>query len=362
MTRFRLTLQTLFLFLISFSGLSDAYAQEVLEFDHYIHDFGDILIDDGPRTCVFSYRNVADFPVVIHNIISSCGCTEPEWSKAPIRPGESGKVKVTFLNDQGAYPFSKVLTLYVSGTEKPVLLRIKGDVHRKKEPLSKLYKVRAGVFGFKESGIDAGQVVRGRSSEVTFSVANMSSSDAVLSFGKLPDGISFAVNPEKVPGGGVASVTLRVEGSESMSWGRNGCSLPVFADGRPSGGKLDLTWLVRPDYTALTVAEKLKAPLPVFRSSSFNIRGVSGSGTETAEFEFVNNGKSALEIYAHDVNRENVSVVYPDGAVAPGAGGKVTVSLDPGKFPEGETLVIVTLITNSASRPLVNLFVYLEKQ
>ena len=36
-------------------------------------DFGDILIADGPVKCSFTFKNVAAFPIVIHNIISSCG-------------------------------------------------------------------------------------------------------------------------------------------------------------------------------------------------------------------------------------------------------------------------------------------------
>ena len=95
-----------------------------LKFDKVVHNFGKILAGSGEKKCQFKYTNVSSEPVVINNILSSCGCSVPEWNKAPIRPGESGVITVTFLNDQGAYPFDKTLTVYVSSSPKPIQLRI----------------------------------------------------------------------------------------------------------------------------------------------------------------------------------------------------------------------------------------------
>src|SRR5574344_1412375 len=99
------------------------YAQEdqqtsdwhkVIKLDKTIHDFGDVLIADGALKCTFNITNISSAPIVIHNIISSCGCTTPQWTKEPIRPNESGTIEVVYSNDQGPYPFDKNLTVYIS--------------------------------------------------------------------------------------------------------------------------------------------------------------------------------------------------------------------------------------------------------
>lgn len=99
-----------------------------LTFEKTEHDFGKFSINAGPQHCSFKYKNNTDTPIVINHVLSSCGCTTPEWSKAPIKPGESGEIKVTFLNDQGPFPFEKSLTVYASSNLKPTVLRIRGVV------------------------------------------------------------------------------------------------------------------------------------------------------------------------------------------------------------------------------------------
>ena len=106
-----------------------------LELDKNIHDFGDVLIENGPVSCTFEVKNTGEKPAVIYNVVSSCGCTDVKWTREPIRPGEEGKISVTYSNDEGPYPFDKTLTVYFSDLKKPYILKIRGTVHEKKKSL-----------------------------------------------------------------------------------------------------------------------------------------------------------------------------------------------------------------------------------
>ena len=106
--------------------------EEVVKFEEKVHDFGDLLISDKSVTCKFKFTNISKKPIVVHNVVSSCGCTVPKWTKEPVMPGKTGTIDVTFKNDQGAYPFSKSITAYISGVNRPVVLHIKGVVYGKK--------------------------------------------------------------------------------------------------------------------------------------------------------------------------------------------------------------------------------------
>ena len=56
-------------------------------------DFGVILLTDT-REHVFKLVNTGNKPLVIYDVVTSCGCTKAEYSKAPVRPGETLDLKV----------------------------------------------------------------------------------------------------------------------------------------------------------------------------------------------------------------------------------------------------------------------------
>ena len=39
--------------------------------DKQIHDFGDILLENGPVSCTFTIQNNGEKPAVIYNVVSS---------------------------------------------------------------------------------------------------------------------------------------------------------------------------------------------------------------------------------------------------------------------------------------------------
>lgn len=67
----------------------------VITFEKTEHDFGKVL--NGERlSYVFKFTNTGKKNLVIQGTESSCGCTTTVPPKAPIRPGETGEIKVMF--------------------------------------------------------------------------------------------------------------------------------------------------------------------------------------------------------------------------------------------------------------------------
>lgn len=93
-----------------------------------VHDFGMIKEDGGPVSCEFTITNKGEGNLIIIDGKADCGCTRPEFPKAPIGPGQSGKVKVTYnpLGRPGG--FDKVVTLRTNGNPSKLRLKIKGTV------------------------------------------------------------------------------------------------------------------------------------------------------------------------------------------------------------------------------------------
>ena len=90
------------------------------------HDFGTINKGD-PAKVTFTMKNGGETPVIITQAKSSCGCTVAEYTKEPVKPGETGIVSATY-NSARVGKFTKTVTVSVEGTDKPQVLTIKGEV------------------------------------------------------------------------------------------------------------------------------------------------------------------------------------------------------------------------------------------
>lgn len=98
-----------------------------LTFKEESFNFGDI--EKGkPVTHEFSFKNTSKETILITAVKASCGCTTPNWTKEPIKPGESGTVTATY-NAANPGPFTKTVTVTTNDTDQNKILVIKGKVN-----------------------------------------------------------------------------------------------------------------------------------------------------------------------------------------------------------------------------------------
>ena len=191
-----------------------------LEFDKMVHNFGEILHKSGSVSCTFTLKNSSSKPAVIYNVVSTCGCTDVKWTREPIRPGQSGTVSVTYSNDEGAYPFDKNLTVYLSDVKKPVILKVRGVSIEKKRPVAELYPVHYGALGLKESLIKGGNLEQGNVKSEAVMVANTSNSPITVSFKDVSENLKLSVSPNPIPAQGTAELAVTVTADRDI-WGKN---------------------------------------------------------------------------------------------------------------------------------------------
>ena len=82
---------------------------EVLAMKETAFDFGTIP-QGKPVYHFFEVTNTGKTPMVISNVQTSCGCTTPEWSKEPVAPGGTTKIRVGY-NAAGEGHFEKYITI-----------------------------------------------------------------------------------------------------------------------------------------------------------------------------------------------------------------------------------------------------------
>ena len=124
--------------LIVFLSGGNLYAQDSLRytppqngpmiaFQSLEYDFGTVA-QRKISYCVFEFTNVGNEPLIISDISSNCGCTVPQWNKAPILPGEKDKIRVRYVSGKKGN-FLKTITVDSNSKEhSSAVLIIKGIV------------------------------------------------------------------------------------------------------------------------------------------------------------------------------------------------------------------------------------------
>lgn len=330
-------------------------SSDLIKFNDTVHDFGQVLLSDGPVSCVFEGTNVSTSDVTVMSVTTSCGCTNVKWNHDPVAPGAKLSISATYSNDEGAYPFDKTITVKLAGQAKPILLHMRGISQKAILPDSQVYtNVFGGVVALGQSEFKCGNLEMGESRGEQFTMVNLSSKAVRVSFSSVSKGMSLEVNPNPIPAGAHATVYYRISSLPDV-WGYNNYSANVVVDGKDSGKSFTVKAFTSERFTSMTREQKQAGSRPVFEESTFSFGHKKQGSRLTATFVCENKGKSEFKVYKADTDFEGaVPSAFP--MIPAGGSGKFTVSLDTAGMPKGEALVMVTLTTNSPLRPIVTLF------
>ncbi len=87
-----------FIFFLMAGALVQAQNQSsaIIEWEKSTHEFGDVIQGEKVEH-VFKFTNTGTIPLVITNVLVTCGCTTPKgWPREPIAPGGKGEVTIQF--------------------------------------------------------------------------------------------------------------------------------------------------------------------------------------------------------------------------------------------------------------------------
>jgi hypothetical protein len=96
-------------------------------FTQYEHDFGKVK-QDSKNKYVFNFTNTGKEPLIIESATGSCGCTVPNYPKAPIPPGGTGEIEVEYSPGKQENQQQKTVTVVANTEPKETTLRISAFV------------------------------------------------------------------------------------------------------------------------------------------------------------------------------------------------------------------------------------------
>jgi hypothetical protein len=354
-------MKLLFLLLTSILFAVPSLPQEdnQVTFDKTVHDFGDFRIDDGPRSHTFIMINNSDKPVVIQTVISSCGCTVPEWTKEPILPGGKGSISVTFSNDQGPYPFDKMLSVYVTGSANPYVLRVRGVVHRKKFSIEDTHPFAMGPVRLRNKDLELGQIRQGMVKTDSVEIINTGKYPVFLKFNCSHPNLAVSANPSRLNGGEKGVLVYAIDTKNKEDWGNVLYTAHmIINDKKDPLHVLTVKGAVKMNTSGMSRAEKANAPIPQMDRSAYEFKSIKPGSEIAASFRLSNKGKTPLVIYKTDTSHPGIQVETAQ-EIAPGAEVPVDITIPASETRSpGEMIYTVSLTTNAPSRPTVNILVY----
>ncbi len=102
----------------------------LIQFEETEYNFGTIKQGDIIEH-EFKFKNTGKRPLIIRKVTTSCGCTTPFYTRNPIKPGESGIIKVRFNSTGKMGMQHKTITVITNSpdpTSNRVILRLTGKV------------------------------------------------------------------------------------------------------------------------------------------------------------------------------------------------------------------------------------------
>ena len=91
------------------------------------YNFGNVT--DGDKVeYSYRFRNTGKNPLIVSSAVASCGCTVPEKPEEPIKPGETGFLKVVFNSKGRVGEVHKTITVTSNAYPKFPELELTGQV------------------------------------------------------------------------------------------------------------------------------------------------------------------------------------------------------------------------------------------
>ena len=82
------------------------------------------------RQGTFRLKNTGEKPLVIQDVVTSCGCLTVDYPQEPMQPGKEAVLRMTYKADSPGH-FNKAVTVYCNAEDSPIRLRVSGNALEK---------------------------------------------------------------------------------------------------------------------------------------------------------------------------------------------------------------------------------------
>lgn len=344
-------LKHIFIFAATLFVCLSASAQEgALVFDQPVWDFGTIKEDGGKVAHKFRFTNKSASAVLIDRVSVSCGCTAPEFSKAPYKPGQSGEITITFNPMNQGQSVQKEVFVITSAGER-TKLTIKGAITPRPKTVEDDYPLEM-LSGLRLSDIQLPMRYLGQGTVKSMVVGyvNTSSKTINLSTALEPQASFIKVAaPSTVCAGCKGAITVTADLRDGEHYGMKSYDLWFTINGKRSEVPVNISFIGVDDFGG---TDNDKAPVAIL-SDQLRLLGEVKRGKKASHtFTISNTGESPLVVRSVECDKQTTTTLKTGTTVAPGGKASFTVEISTDGLNPGRVFRTVTIITNDPSRPM----------
>lgn len=303
-----------------------ASAQKITT-QHEVVDCGQVVFSK-PVTAEFVLKNDGRKPLVINNVLKSCGCTEVDYPKTSIAAGESFVIKAVYDAKQMG-TFTKQVCLYTNADEEPFILSMRGKVVGSVVDFAGSYDEMLGAIKSDAQEVEFDDVNRGDRPVQRIHIFNPT--DEVLEpvVMHLPDYLHAFVSPSKVAPRYSAEISFVLDSKKLRDLGLNQTS--IYLGERPGDKvapekEIVVSAVLLPGFENMTPAKKVLAPKIEMSATDLNLGRFNGKKKLKGEILITNKGKSELDIRSMQMFTMGLQVNLKKSKIQPGETVKMKVT------------------------------------
>jgi len=273
------------------------YAQTKMQLSITEHDFGKFKEEAGRQAFDFIATNTGTDPLVIQNVVASCGCTTPEWTRQPIPAGGTGKITAIYDPKDRPGIFNKTLSVYTNSKPEVVVLIIKGEVLPREKTVEELFTFPVGAVRFESNHLAFTNIKKTEKKIRVMQLVNTSDAPVKVEFGGLPAHLEIKANPETLKPGQKGLVEGTYDASKNAGWGNASDMVKIVLNGvTQENVYYYVSANLVEDFSSLSKDDLDNAPLFKVASTTVDLGKIQGSTQNDVEFKFTNEGKNDLII------------------------------------------------------------------
>ena len=346
----------------------------LVKFSKTEHDFGKIKEEDKVATTRFTFKNTHKHPVKVVDVIASCGCTSPSWSREPIPPGKEGYVEAQYSSWGRPGSFVKTLTVRIRSEadttkEETYTLTIKGEVLPRPKGPEDWYPTKLGSLRFGPANHASYGTIKTNEKKTQYiTVYNDSDKPIELrGFSDVPPHITITLLTPKGPAPtyelkprDTVRIEIKYDAGAANDYGFVYHILKIRTNDATEPDKpLYITANIEEYFGELTEAELAEAPRAQFDRTDYDYGKIRAGDKVTYEFRLTNTGKKPLLIRKVKASC-GCTVASPEKSeLKPGESTPIKVTFD-STGRAGRDSKSITVITNDPRQPTINLVIHGE--
>jgi hypothetical protein len=312
----------------SFSQTKEFSGGGAISFDQTVYVFGTVKEEGGSVSYDFKFTNTGRGPLRIKNVLTSCGCTTPEWTQNVVNPGETGLVKATFDPKNRPGHFSRTLTVITNGSPESVVLTLEGDVVSGATQMQAMFPGVSGNLRFSGQEIVIPGIREDKTDTIWLGVYNASNKNMLIRNIITPyqmrvDSKHIVLLPEQ---GDNIMMTYNASLVKELGQKINDIVLVTSDDSVPTK-TIKIRANILQNFDKMTPEQRLNPPIASLDKMEADAGTVYQGELAKYTFELTNKGKMDLVIRRIFSGSGDVTGTVPAMVVKKGQKVKVTVTL-----------------------------------